>query len=244
MLINLDHRTEDGATIHLSGSQNDQHGPQITVKATFNHHADVAAALAWLAASIRYADTEALLESSASIVYQHAEPALRLRIQCHDLQEAESSDICWHRLFAAEASLYASTDPAIPLRKRPKVVALDYPIHERAQGRGLEVPYGLLTALVGPPVEQEFIRECSRGYVLGGAALRVLPLQALGGERDGGGAGGAMQWWLQQAQGGEGRGLGEWLAPFARIRPEAECLKLTKERMGEVSAWRAFVMMY
>ncbi|MCJ1246908.1 hypothetical protein MMC30_004119 [Trapelia coarctata] len=219
------HPAKDGTKIHISGNierVEDEHSLRVTVEDTLHNQGDIASAFAWLTASIRYTETDELLESSASILWHRPIPDLAFRIRCHALRKFDlQKPPCWHQLFAAKALVDISGYPdsgspslEIKLRQRTKVIATAYPTSERGDGWGLEIPHNLIVKLSflrarrlqrESLIARDGVVDCSREQVLGGRMFLATPRAFLDGEKDQRGSKAAVQYYKQPAGGYEGQ---------------------------------------
>lgn len=200
---------QEHTTVTISGystSENRDHQVQISVEGTPSIQAEAAATISWLAAAVRHSDILELTESISSLTYvpSRAGPSFRVKVQSLELKPVGGSSSCWHSLF------------------RHAAVALNYPVTQRKEGKGLDISFSAMASLA----RTDMIVERQDGFVVRGLKWMLIPMKYLRHDYDH-----AVQWHLIKVSDVESffKIQIPWLKPK------------NKGKLGEYSAKRAFL---
>ncbi|KAH0537627.1 hypothetical protein FGG08_005578 [Glutinoglossum americanum] len=142
----------------------------IKARGLLQNRADIAAALAWLSATLRISKNKGLAYSNPILSHHvgDSDNTLTFDLRLCELSPVDSKDnMCWHPLF------------------NHGVIVNGFPIRDRKQGMGLDVSVEVMETLAGVIFPVEY----NGGLVLKGLSTILVPTKRLG-------ADGAVQWHL------------------------------------------------
>lgn len=138
----------------------------ITATASHDVHIRLMTAVTWLCAAIRYSPHPEVVLSSTTIgIIKTSSDERKIMIRLNELQKLPTEACCWHQLFPHG------------------VIAKDFPIRDRRQGKGLEISLPDMILLSRSLSAVEF----NGGLVFEGLRSLLIPVQDLTDDK-------ALQW--------------------------------------------------